>query len=341
MQMEDYQKARDYYEAAIKNIKKKISDENEDPDRDSNKQYFDIGQKGPNQFLLACRHYMRGMAGFGALKQEFPVRQLLLDLKGTTQQIDMRKSVEKRREQKELDFFFERGVRRESSKEIDEIIDAAKKDFLEAVQSLPLDEGANHNLQQSVLDCAIHIAFQMLELTLYKRAIDGTDFKTNHRQDIIDGKERCWDNLIDPEDKKTAKYLYMINDLKTLQQSPDEQSELFGGRIFTQEFANEYRQGLRVVPYQTCLQLETYCKGFYLHHCSNILLNHIQDYQEASELIEEALKFYSESLQVSGEQSNSYIRLKTLEAIELIIRDKALKEKKTDSNTGRGSFLHN
>jgi len=42
-----------------------------------------IDKKGPNQFLLACRHYMRGMAGFGALKQDFPVRQLLLDFKGT------------------------------------------------------------------------------------------------------------------------------------------------------------------------------------------------------------------------------------------------------------------
>ena len=176
---------------------------------------------------------MRGMAGFGAVKQEFPVRQLLLDLNGATKQIDMRKSVKKRREQQELDFFFEKGARREASKEIDEIIDAAKKDFLEAVQSLPLDEGANHNLQQSVLDCAIHIAFQMLELTLYKRAIDGTDFKSNHRKDVIEGKERCWDNLIDKDDEKTAKYLYMINDLKKLQQSPDEQSELSGGRIFT------------------------------------------------------------------------------------------------------------
>ena len=80
MQMDDYQKARHYYEAAINNIKKKIEDENEGPyDLDSSKQYLIIGQKGPNQFLLACRHYMRGMAGFGAMKQEFPVRQLLLD----------------------------------------------------------------------------------------------------------------------------------------------------------------------------------------------------------------------------------------------------------------------
>jgi len=38
-----------------------------------------------------------------------------------------------------------------------------------------------------------------------------------------------------------------------------------------------------------------------LHHCSNIILNHSLDYQEAGEVIEEALKFYSESLQVSGE----------------------------------------
>ena len=30
-------------------------------------------------------------------------------------------------------------------------------------------------------------------------------------------------------------------------------------------------------------------------------LNHAKDYQEASELMDEALKFYSESLRVSGE----------------------------------------
>jgi len=86
MQMDDYKKARDYYQAAINNITKKIDEENEDLfDLDSSKQYLIIGQKGPNQYLLACRHYMRGMAGFGALKQEIPVRQLLLDFKGTKQ----------------------------------------------------------------------------------------------------------------------------------------------------------------------------------------------------------------------------------------------------------------
>jgi len=75
----------------------------------------------------------------------------------------------------------------------------------------------------------------MLELTLYRRAIDGTDYEENHVKDVIEGKDRFWDNLIEKEDRETAEYLYMIDDLKHLQQSHDEEQS---GSIFTQEFAN-------------------------------------------------------------------------------------------------------
>lgn len=53
----------------------------------------------------------------------------------------------------------------------------------------------------------------MLELTLYKRVIDGTDYEENFVKDVIEGKERFWDNLIEKEDMYISQYLYMINDL--------------------------------------------------------------------------------------------------------------------------------
>ena len=54
-------------------------------------------------------------------------------------------------------------------------------------------------------------------------------------------------------------------------------------------------------------QREAYLKAFYLHQ---------------SGIINEAILFYSQSLRVGGEKSDSRLRLEALEAIELIVSEK-------------------
>ena len=110
------------------------------------------------------------------------------------------------------------------------------------MESLRLDPTSNRDLKRSVLDFAIHIAFQMLELILYERVINGADFKKNHSEDIISRVDGCWDKLIDnPEYKVIEKHLYLIKNLRKLQTKFDEDSEFERDQIFTIDFANKYR----------------------------------------------------------------------------------------------------
>ena len=57
--------------------------------------------------------------------------------------------------------------------------------------------------------------------------------------------------------------------------------------IFTNDYAKKYRRGLQVIPYALIRQKELYLRGFYFH---------LIGYHD------EALLFYSYSLQISGEE---------------------------------------
>ena len=72
------------------------------------------------------------------------------------------------------------------------------------------------------------------------------------------------------------------------------------------------RRGLRVTPFESCRQYEAYCKGFCLHQ---------------SGFVDEAVVHYSSALTISGQMSNNRMRLASLEAIELVIREKVELEK--------------
>jgi len=70
------------------------------------------------------------------------------------------------------------------------------------------------------------------------------------------------------------------------------------------------------VPHEYCQQYEAFCKGFALH-----LYGHVND----------AIYFYSMSLQLGGTYSQNRLRLMALEAIELIIKEKSTMERSTTS----------
>ena len=246
--MDNFQKAREYYQAAIVNINDKLdrADFAEEDFEDSNRDFFEMNQMGPIRFILACRHYMRGMAGFYYVKQEFSVRSPSMGaFKSNAKLIQERKRDESECEFRQLGPLLSVSAnsnKKASLNDLNNIVDEAKHDFVKSMESLRLDSTSNRDLKRSVLDFAIHIAFQMLELILYERVINGADFKKNYSEDIIRGGDGCWDKLIDnPEYKAVAKHLYMIKDLRQLQTSFDEDSEFQRDQIFSIDFANKYR----------------------------------------------------------------------------------------------------
>jgi len=68
------------------------------------------------------------------------------------------------------------------------------------------------------------------------------------------------------------------------------------------------RRGLIVIRYEYCRQYEEFCKGFFLHQSGKV---------------KEALLCYTSSLDQGGVYSDNRLRLESLEAIELVIREKA------------------
>lgn len=168
--------------------------------------------------------------------------------------------------------------------------------------NMELSDEANSNPESSVLDCAIMISLNMLELNLYERQLEGKDTPITNRQadEISNGN---WDKVITGPDRKTTlKYLGMIPDLERLQKSYENREYLL-----TQEFANQSRKGLRVIPYDYCRQVMAYLKGFYLHQSGHV---------------NEAIGQYASALAMSGRHSNNRVRLMALESTELIIKEK-------------------
>ena len=64
---------------------------------------------------------------------------------------------------------------------------------------------------------------------------------------------------------------------------------------------------MRVTPYEYCQQIESFLKGFVLHQSGHV---------------NKAIIHYSQSLTQGGPWSNNRLRLRALECIELIIKEK-------------------
>lgn len=158
-------------------------------------------------------------------------------------------------------------------------------------------------MERSYLDCAIHISLMILELQLYKNIIEGKDVTISPEvaQQVQRGN---WSSFI-KKNPTALQYLGMLKELEALQDSYSRESKEY---LTTQEFANNARRGLRVTSYQYLRQYEAYCKGFYLHQCG---------------MVNEAITHYSSSLSICGKWTNNKMRLNALEAIELIISEKA------------------
>lgn len=109
-----------------------------------------------------------------------------------------------------------------------------------------------------MLDVAIYLAYQILELTLYERIIDGKSRKISYKEAegvIIDNN---WKQVI--KDETILKYLGECEKLGDLQSWYSKK-----GEMLSVEFANKFRRGLAVLSYEYCCQYMEFCKGLYLH----------------------------------------------------------------------------
>ena len=107
---------------------------------------------------------------------------------------------------------------------IKDLIKEAKDDFLNAIQNLDLSKEANADMDRSMLDNAIRIAFMILELSLYERIIQGQDRLATKEEAEKVYKHNDWSGII--VDKTVLKYLGMIGVLTDLQKQYSNQEFL-------------------------------------------------------------------------------------------------------------------
>ena len=144
------------------------------------------------------------------------------------------------------------------------LIRRANDSFTNAIKNLELNKAANDDIERSMLDQAIYISLNILELILHFRIIDGKDVHiTKEQAELVDkGK---WKQFVKKLNRTALTYLDMIDDLERLQRRQDNPNLLY-----TAEFANRNRRGLKVISYEYIRQYEAYCKGLCMHQCGYI-----------------------------------------------------------------------
>ena len=116
--------------------------------------------------------------------------------------------------------------------------------FSHAISNLELNDQANMNMDKSFLDVAIFVSLSILELILHCRIIEGKDVPMSNREaEEVDRGD--WDKLLIKQNRTALKFLYKIDELEVLQKTYDSPEELY-----TQDFANKSRRGLRVIPFE-------------------------------------------------------------------------------------------
>ena len=86
-------------------------------------------------------------------------------------------------------------------------INEAKDCFVHAIQNLDLSDESNEDLERSVLDFAIFISLNVLELSLYERHINGKDMPIS-KKEADDVQKGNWDKFV--TNTRAKKYLKMI-----------------------------------------------------------------------------------------------------------------------------------
>ena len=182
------------------------------------------------------------------------------------------------------------------------LVSQAQDYFLLALRSL--DRGEREEclrLDRSLLDIQIWVSLQIIELNIYKMVITENPVENIQKasKEVMAGDWSCL-----PDTEQSRKYLEMIEILKTQQSRYSNTNYLF-----SQEFADKRRHGLRVTPYHYCKQYLNYLTGLFLHSVGKT---------------NEAIYFYSVSLKITSAHTTSFntLRMKALEAIELILRER-------------------
>ena len=135
------------------------------------------------------------------------------------------------------------------------MIPSIKADLCKAIESIRLP----HDLlfdPQSYLDFAILISLYYLEIHIIDRVTSGIIGYPVQIENLI--KENNYSKL--DMDEKVKEVLEYLNDLRDIRENDtDEIKE----EIYTKEYADKYRKGLRVIHFGQLCQYRMYCKGLY------------------------------------------------------------------------------
>ena len=141
----------------------------------------------------------------------------------------------------------------------------------------------------SMLDFAMLMALQSLELFFYRRAIGGIPpFSTSIERDIEDND---WDRI--EQDRVVVSVLDKLGNLLNAQKS-NKSGAMSADPLARTKYAEVHRKGLKVFDAKQLVQYREYLKGFYYH------LNHN---------INKALEWYNISLYSGGQYSLNFLRL--------------------------------
>ena len=102
--------------------------------------------------------------------------------------------------------------RRDQTKQL---VRKANDCFGMAISNLELNDEADWNYERSVLDVAIYISLNILELILYYRVIDGKDQPLKkHEADQVDRGN--WEKFLKNHNRTALKYLKKIDQLERI-----------------------------------------------------------------------------------------------------------------------------
>ena len=157
-----------------------------------------------NKFLLASRLFQRGTAAMETVKRDYQIRELLAEKtllfeqtqEAISEKLGRTKSMKFATDIDELVASNQRETYDRRRNGIKVLINLAKDDFFTAILNLDLSDEANSDMERSLLDCAIHMSFMILELTLYERIIEGHDSLATVEEADAVYKHNNWSGVI-------------------------------------------------------------------------------------------------------------------------------------------------
>ena len=141
------------------------------------------------------------------------------------------------------------------------MIPTIKNDILNAIKNIRLPADTLYE-PKSFLDFVILMAIYYLELHFVERVVNGQPAYSANIEKMI--KENDYSELEMDEKVKT-----ILNDLNMLSLCRELDTDTVKADIYSQEYADNYRKGLKVIHFGQLCQYSMYVKGMYFYSTKN------------------------------------------------------------------------